>query len=101
MAGNGVGSLIGDHVEGGDGSESYNPEYDGLLPAGFEGHESEGLGIPLQLTFFIDGFIKRGVQRGWFDAPGASQMQAQLNTLTDAYGKMETIKLTPIPIAHL
>lgn len=42
-----------------------------------------------------------GVERGWFNAPGASQMQAQLNTLTDAYGRMETIKLTPIPVAHL
>lgn len=28
-------------------------------------------------------------------------MQAQLNALVDAYGRMETIRLTPIPIAHL
>lgn len=79
----------------------YNPEYANLLPAGLEGHEDEGLGLPFQLTFFIDGFIKRGQERGWYPAPGASQMQAQLNTLTDAYGRMETIKLTPIPVAHL
>lgn len=79
----------------------YNPEYANLLPAGLEGHEDEGLGLPFQLTFFIDGFIKRGEERGWYPAPGASQMQAQLNTLTDAYGRMETIKLTPIPVAHL
>ncbi|OQD71314.1 hypothetical protein PENPOL_c001G05706 [Penicillium polonicum] len=82
-------------------STLYNPEYANLLPAGLEGHEDEGLGLPFQLTFFIDGFIKRGEQRGWYPAPGASQMQAQLNTLTDAYGRMETIKLTPIPVAHL
>lgn len=83
------------------GDSLYNPEYANLLPAGMVGHEDEGLGLPFQLTFFIDGFIKRGEVRGWFPAPGASQMQAQLNTLTDAYGRMETIKLTPIPVAHL
>ncbi|TQB68985.1 hypothetical protein MPDQ_002448 [Monascus purpureus] len=84
-----------------NGMAVYNPDYAGLLPSGLEGHEDEGLGLPFQLTFFVDGFIKRGVERGWFHAPGASQMQALLNTLTDAYGKMETIRLTPIPVAHL
>jgi len=84
-----------------NGGTAYNPDYASLLPAGMEGHEDEGLGLPLQLTFFVDGFIKRGVDRGWFHAPGASQMHAQLNILTDAYGRMETIKLTPIPVAHL
>lgn len=83
------------------GTAAYNPEYAGLLPTGLEGHESEGLGLPYQLTFFVDGFIKRGEDRGWFNAPGASQMQAQLNILLDAYGRMETIKLTPMPVAHL
>lgn len=83
------------------GSAAYNPEYAGLLPAGLEGHEDEGLGLPYQLTFFVDSFIKRGEDRGWFNAPGASQMQAQLNALLDAYGRMETIKLTPMPVAHL
>lgn len=79
----------------------YHPEYASLLPVGLQGLEEEGLGLPFQLTFFVDSFIKRGFDRGWFHAPGASQLQAQLNTLTDAYGKMETIRLTPIPVAHL
>ncbi|KAF7718537.1 Bestrophin, RFP-TM, chloride channel family protein [Penicillium ucsense] len=83
------------------GTAAYNPDYAGLLPAGLEGHEHEGLGLPYQLTYFVDGFIKRGEDRGWFNAPGASQMQAQLNTFLDAYGRMETIKLTPMPVAHL
>ncbi|KAJ5152177.1 hypothetical protein N7492_010472 [Penicillium capsulatum] len=83
------------------GTAIFNPDYAGLLPAGLEGHEDEGLGLPFQLTFFLDGFIKRGEERGWFPAPGASQMQAQLNHLLDAYGRMETIKLTPMPVAHL
>jgi putative membrane protein len=84
-----------------NGASVFNPVYASLLPVGLEGHEEDGLGLPFQLTFFVDSFIKRGVDRGWFHAPGASQMQAQLNTLTDAFGKMETIKLTPIPVAHL
>ncbi|GAQ42706.1 hypothetical protein AtubIFM55763_009481 [Aspergillus tubingensis] len=84
-----------------NGVAAFNPDYASLLPAGLVGHEDEGLGLPFQLTFFVDGFIKRGVERGWFNAPGASQMQAQLNSLMDAYGRMETIKLTPIPVAHL
>jgi ion channel-forming bestrophin family protein len=84
-----------------DTTSIYNPVYASLLPAGLEGHESDGLGLPFELTFFVDGFIKRGVDRGWFHPPGASQMQAQLNTLTDAFGKMETIMITPIPVGHL
>ena len=91
---------LGDDV-GENGISKYDVDYASLLPADVEGHEDEGLGLPFQLTFFIDGFIKRGVEREWFNAPAASQMQAQLNTLVDAYGKMETIKLTPIPVAHL
>ncbi|KAF5858773.1 hypothetical protein ETB97_003775 [Aspergillus alliaceus] len=86
---------------GEDGVAAYNPDYVNLLPKGLEGHESEGLGLPFQLSFFVDGFIKRGVERGWFHAPGASQMQAQLNSLMDAVGRMEMIRLTPIPVAHL
>ncbi|KAL2865109.1 Bestrophin/UPF0187 [Aspergillus lucknowensis] len=93
-------AMLGSDVTG-DGTAVYNPVYAGLLPAGLVGHEDEGLGLPFQLTFFVDGFIKRGVERGWYHAPGASQMQAQLNGLVDAFGKMETIKLTPIPVAHL
>lgn len=79
----------------------FNPEYASLLPLGLQGHEHEGLGLPFQLTFFVESFISRGFERGWFHAPGSSVLQSQLNELTDAYGKMETIKLTPIPVAHL
>ena len=31
----------------------------------------------------------------------SSQLTVQLNTLISAYGSMETIRLTPIPVAHL
>lgn len=78
-----------------------NPEYANLLPAGLQGHEHEGLGLPLQLTFMIEAFVARGTERGWFSAPGASQLSVQVNQIVAAYGKMETIRITPMPIAHL
>ncbi|MCJ1256155.1 hypothetical protein MMC24_003975 [Lignoscripta atroalba] len=76
-------------------------EYDDLLPAGLVGMDDKGLGLPLQLTFFVEQYIKRGHDKGWFHAPQASQMQVQLSKMVDAYGRMETIRLTPIPVAHL
>ena len=63
--------------------------------------DNSGVGLPLQLTFFVEQYIKRFHNKGAFHAPQASQMQVQLNTLTDAYGRMETIRLTSIPVAHL
>ena len=90
-------------MDGGTGTVTprLNPEYSDLLPRGLKGHEDEGLGLPLQLTTFVESFIKRGLDRGWFNAPQASQMTVQLNTMVDAYGKMETIRITPVPIAYL
>ena len=76
-------------------------EYSELLPAGTRGHEEQGLGLLLQLSIQIEGYIKRGHDRGWFNAPQASQMNVQLNTLVSAYGSMETIHLTPLPVALL
>ncbi|KAL8803645.1 MAG: hypothetical protein Q9182_003060 [Xanthomendoza sp. 2 TL-2023] len=72
-----------------------------LLPKGLYGCDDRGLGLVLQLTMFVEQYIKKGTDKGWFHAPQASQMQVQLNGLVDAYGSMETIRLTPIPIAHL
>lgn len=78
-----------------------NPEYENLLPAGLKGHEEDGLGLPLQLTFMVEAFIARSLDRGWFSPPAASLQTNTVNTLVTAYGKMETIRLTPMPIAHL
>ncbi|TKA29236.1 hypothetical protein B0A50_03746 [Salinomyces thailandicus] len=77
------------------------PEYSELLPPGTRGFESQGLGLVLQLSIKIESYIKRGHDRGWFHAPQASQLTAQLNTLVAAYGSMETIHLTPLPVAYL
>ncbi|KAK4505302.1 hypothetical protein PRZ48_003265 [Zasmidium cellare] len=79
----------------------YKPEYDDLLPRGTRGHEDQGLGLLLQLSVQVEGYIKRGHDRGWFHAPQASQLTVQLNTLVAAYGSMETIHLTPLPVAYL
>ncbi|KAI3396302.1 hypothetical protein diail_12324 [Diaporthe ilicicola] len=73
----------------------------GLLPHGLRGHEDEGLTLPVQLTFLVEAFIARGHARGWFHAPQASQLTVQVNTLVDAFGKMETIRLTQFPVAIL
>lgn len=73
----------------------------GLLPATLRGHEDEGLTLPVQLMVLVEAFIARGHDRGWFHAPQASQLTVQVNTLVDAFGKMETIRLTQFPVAIL
>jgi putative membrane protein len=79
----------------------HRPEYEDLLPARTRGFEDQGLGLLLQLSIKIEGYIKRGHDRGWFHSPQASQMTVQLNQLVSAYGSMETIHLTPLPVAYL
>ena len=82
-------------------STTFYHEYSDLLPEGLEGLDYRGLGLPLQLVFFVEQYIKRNHDLGYFHGPQASQMQMQLNTLVDAYGRMETIRLTPIPMTYL
>ena len=93
--------IAGAAINGNTGSATHTPEYDELLPHGLTGLDDRGVGLPLQLTFFVEQYIKKFFDKGIFHGPQASQMQVQLNTLTDAYGRMETIRLTSIPVAHL
>ncbi|ORY19575.1 Bestrophin/UPF0187 [Clohesyomyces aquaticus] len=81
--------------------ETSKAEYMGLLPDGLMGYEDQGLSLPLQLTVLVESYIRRGFDRGWFHAPQASGLSAQISSLVDAYGRMETIRSTPIPVAHL
>jgi len=76
-------------------------EYTDLLPPGLRGFEEQGLGLVQQLSIHIEAYIKRSEGRGWYSAPQASQLTAQLNTLIKDYGNMETIHLTPLPVALL
>ena len=77
------------------------PEYSDLLPQGLKGLDDHGVGLPLQLTFFVEQYIKRQFDKGAFHGPQASQLQVQINSITDAFGRMETIRLTSIPVALL
>ncbi|KAG9200544.1 hypothetical protein G6514_006886 [Epicoccum nigrum] len=76
-------------------------DYISLLPDGLMGYEDRGLGLPLQLSVLLESYITRAYNRGWVNAPLSSQLTAQVNALVAAYGKMETIRTTPLPIAHL
>lgn len=76
-------------------------EYSDLLPIGLRGFEEQGLGLLQQLSIQVEAYIKRGEGRGWWSAPQASQLTAQLNMLVKEYGAMETIHLTPLPVALL
>ena len=89
------------HPHHSNGTSTPNAEYRDLLPPGLMALDYKGLGMTLQLTMLIEQYIKRGVGRSWFHPPQASQMEAQLNSLVDAYSRMEQIRLTPIPVAHL
>jgi putative membrane protein len=90
-----------EHDSEADDVDTAKEEYTSLLPEGLMGYEDQGLSLPLQLSVLIEGYIRRGFDRGWFHAPLASQMTVQVNALVDAYGRMETIRSTPIPVAHL
>ena len=76
-------------------------EYSLLLPPTIPSLEDQGLALPIQLLVPIESYIRRGLLRQWWAAPQAAQLTATLTSLTQHYGDMETIKLTPIPVAHL
>ena len=93
--------IPGTAISPGTGNPTTTPEYSELLPYAFRGLDDRGVGLPLQLTFFVEQYIKRQYDSGLFHGPQASQMQVQVNTITDAFGRMETIRLTSIPVALL
>ncbi|KAF2835341.1 UPF0187-domain-containing protein [Patellaria atrata CBS 101060] len=77
------------------------PEFSGLLDPSIESLEDRGIGLPLQLTVYVEAYIRRALHREWISAPYGAGLTAQLNTLVQSYGAMETIRTTPIPVAHL
>ena len=93
--------IAGTAISKGVSNSTRIPEHSELLPRGLIGLDDQGVGLVLQLTFFVEQYIKRFFDKGAFHGPQASQMSVQLNALTDAYGKMETIRLTGIPVALL
>jgi len=91
---------VKNYLRGNWGIAGCDPAFSDLLPRGMKGHESEGLGMPLELCCVIEKYIKRGVNRGAFNAPQSAMLSGQVNSLLTAFGSMETIKLTPIPVCH-
>jgi putative membrane protein len=77
------------------------PEYNEALPQTLSYLEDQGLSMPLQLAVNVEAFIRRGVLRGWWAPPQASYLDTQLSTIISNYTTMETIRFTPLPVAHL
>ncbi|KAF2087835.1 hypothetical protein K490DRAFT_4112, partial [Saccharata proteae CBS 121410] len=89
------------HVLRAEYSTSTHPDLSPLLPPTMTTHEDRGLGLPLQLSLHLEAYIRRAYTRGWVHGPQASQLSVQLNSLMTCYGRMEAIRTTPIPVAHL
>ncbi|KAG9246088.1 Bestrophin, RFP-TM, chloride channel-domain-containing protein [Calycina marina] len=84
-----------------DGQEATTEEYKDLLPQNLKGYEHRGLGLTLELSTFVEDFIRLGVQRKWIHNAASSSMLSNLNDIISSYGGMEVIRLVPIPVAHL
>jgi ion channel-forming bestrophin family protein len=46
-----------------DGQEANTEEYKDLLPPGLKGYEHRGLGLTLELSTFVEAFIRLGVKK--------------------------------------
>jgi len=77
------------------------PEYSDLLPRAHTTLEDQGLAMPVQLAVSVEAYVRRGLIRGWWAPPQAGYISGQLSNLVTSYGAMETIRHTPIPVAHL
>lgn len=63
----------------------------------------EGLGVslPMQLSFSIEAYIRRGLQRDWWIAPQAAMLETTLNAIVMDWQKCDTIRSTPIPTGYI
>jgi putative membrane protein len=77
------------------------PEVTDALPRTLSYLEDQGLSMPLQLAVGVEAYIRRGVLRGWWAPPQASYLDTQLGNIIQNYTTMETIRFTPLPVAHL
>lgn len=81
-------------------------EYSYYIPPHLTGFEDSGLSLPLQLSVSLESYIKRHSSPSprypapYFHAPLSASLSTQLTALISAYGQMETIRSTPLPIAH-
>jgi putative membrane protein len=77
------------------------PEHNEALPQTLSYLEDQGLSMPLQLAVKVEAYIRRGVNRGWWAPPQAAYLDGQLAGIISNYTTMETIRFTPLPVAHL
>ncbi|KAL9015089.1 MAG: hypothetical protein Q9173_000269 [Seirophora scorigena] len=71
-AGWGAEIIPGTAVNPSPGNALVTAEYSDLLPKGLYGCDDRGLGLVLQLTFFVEQYIKKGFDKGAFHAPQAN-----------------------------
>jgi putative membrane protein len=84
-----------------DSLTTIRPGYNENLPRTLSHLEDRGLSMPLQLAVGIEAYVRRGVLRGWWAPPQASYLDTQLGNIIQNYTTMETIRFTPLPVAHL
>jgi putative membrane protein len=52
--------------------------------------EALGVALPMQLSFSIEAYIRRGLQRDWWIAPQAAMLETTLNNLMMEWQKMDS-----------
>jgi ion channel-forming bestrophin family protein len=68
------------------------PVYSNLLRSStFGSLESKGVGLPMQLSFSIEAYIRRGLQRDWWIAPQAAMLENTVNALIADWQKMDSL----------
>lgn len=50
---------VKNHLRGNWEAQTFQPEYAMLMPQGFHGHEADGVGLPMELAFVVERYIKR------------------------------------------
>ncbi|KAF2238987.1 UPF0187-domain-containing protein [Viridothelium virens] len=77
------------------------PSYTPILTPHFTHLLHRGLSLPLSLTLTLERHINYMQRRLGLAPPLASALSTQVANLTASFSAMETIRLTPLPVAHL
>jgi ion channel-forming bestrophin family protein len=82
-------------------SSNLPPSYTPIVTQHFTNLLHRGLSLPLSITITLERHINYMQQNLGLAAPLAGGLSNQLGTLTNSFSAMETIRLTPLPVAHL
>ncbi|KAI9667437.1 MAG: hypothetical protein M1821_000252 [Bathelium mastoideum] len=77
------------------------PSYTTILTPHFTHLLRRGLSLPLSLTLTLERHINYMQRHLGLAPPIASSLSGQVSALTASFSAMETIRLTPLPVAHL